>query len=66
VDEGVDTGPILLQKSFPRDPAETLADVERRIHALEHTWFPRVALSMLDEIDGIPRGAGSPLPEHSS
>jgi phosphoribosylglycinamide formyltransferase 1 len=65
VDEGVDTGPILLQKSFARDPAETLADVERRIHALEHTWFPRVVLSMLDEIDGIPRGAGSPLPEHS-
>ncbi len=52
VDEGVDTGPILLQKSFTRTRAETRPEIEGRIHALEHQWFPRVVLSMLDAIDG--------------
>ena len=56
VDKGVDTGPVLLQKSFTRDGAETLVEVERRIHALEHQWFPRVVLSMLDQIDGMAGG----------
>jgi phosphoribosylglycinamide formyltransferase 1 len=59
VDAGVDTGPVLLQKSFPRDGSPTLAEVERRVHALEHQWFPRVVLSMLDEIDGVPPTAGT-------
>jgi len=59
VDQGVDTGPILLQKSFPRKESETLAEVEGRIHALEHQWFPRVILEMLDAIDGPGRGPRS-------
>ncbi len=54
VDEGVDTGPILLQKAFPRDPGDTLAQVEERIHALEHVWFPRVVLEMLDRVEQEP------------
>lgn len=55
VDAGVDTGPILLQKSFQREGPESLAEIESRIHALEHQWFPRVVLEMLDEIDGMAR-----------
>ena len=51
VDEGVDTGPAVLQKSFHREPGETRDQVEARIHALEHEWYPRVLLSMLDRID---------------
>jgi len=54
VDEGVDTGPILMQKSFTRMSSETRSEIERRIHALEHEWFPRVVLSMMDAIDGVP------------
>ncbi len=57
VDEGVDTGPVLIQKSFSRIPGETLAQVEARIHALEHECFPREVLKMLDEIDGMSGGA---------
>jgi len=52
VDRGIDTGPILLQKSFTRDVSETIVDVERRIHELEHQWFPRVVLAMLDAGEG--------------
>lgn len=51
VDEGVDTGPAILQKSFVRDPSETIEQVEARIHALEHEWYPRVVREMLDRID---------------
>jgi len=61
VDAGVDTGPILLQKSFARVDGETLAQVEARIHALEHEWFPRVIVQMLDQIGGpaSPRSGGA-------
>jgi len=58
VDRGVDTGPILLQKSFARKDGETLQQVEARIHALEHEWFPKVIVQQLDEIDGL-AGAGT-------
>jgi len=51
VDAGVDTGPVILQKSFQREDGETLDAVEERIHALEHEWYPRVIVSMLDAVD---------------
>jgi len=52
IDEGVDTGPALLRKSFFRDGSESREAIEKRIHALEHEWFPRVLIGLLDEIDG--------------
>ncbi|HUI71665.1 MAG TPA: formyltransferase family protein, partial [Spirochaetia bacterium] len=51
VDAGVDTGPAILQKSFVREPGEARDHVESRIHALEHEWYPRVLLSMLDRVE---------------
>jgi phosphoribosylglycinamide formyltransferase 1 len=56
VDTGVDTGPVILQKSFHRQEGDTLEQVEARIHQLEHEWYPRVVLSMLDAVDA--GGAG--------
>lgn len=53
IDEGVDTGPVLVQKSFTRTGTETLSEIEARIHALEHEWFPRALIGLLDEIDGM-------------
>ena len=67
IDDGVDTGPILLQKSFAREGTETFAEIERRIHGLEHQWFPYVVLSTLDQIDGMASGdAGSPGADRAS
>lgn len=57
VDEGVDTGPALLQKSFLRGSSESLEETETRIHALEHEWYPRVLIELLDEIEA--RGGGA-------
>jgi phosphoribosylglycinamide formyltransferase 1 len=54
VDEGVDTGPVLLQKSFVRGGTESRQEIEDRIHRLEHEWFPKALIGLLDEIDGVP------------
>jgi len=51
IDEGIDTGPVILQKSFRRTGSESFAQVEERIHGLEHEWLPKVILDMLDGID---------------
>jgi len=39
VDEGVDTGPVIVQEPVPVEPAATL---EERIHAVEHRLLPSV------------------------
>lgn len=46
VDEGVDTGAIIVQKSIPRAP--TLEIMTERIHQLEHETYPAVLYSLLD------------------
>jgi len=51
VDEGVDTGPVLLQRSFARAGTESLEEIERRIHDLEHAWFPVAVLQVLDSLE---------------
>ena len=48
VDEGVDTGVILAQRSFPRTPTLTLEEAEATIHALEHELYPATILSLLE------------------
>jgi phosphoribosylglycinamide formyltransferase-1 len=53
IDEGVDTGPVLLQKAFVRSGKESIEEIEEHIHRLEHEWFPRTLIGLLDEIDGV-------------
>ena len=50
VDEGVDTGPVLAQRSFPRTPGMSLEEAEARIHALEHELYPVTVLKVLDSV----------------
>ncbi|MGN6189611.1 MAG: phosphoribosylglycinamide formyltransferase [Conexibacter sp.] len=40
VDEGVDTGPILLQRAIELPHARTREDVLERLHAVEHELLP--------------------------
>ncbi len=49
VDRGTDTGPVLLQKSVRRLPSDTVETVEKKIHELEHYWYPRTVRKLLDE-----------------
>lgn len=41
VDEGIDTGPIVLQESISIKEGESLESLEARIHALEHRLYPQ-------------------------
>ena len=50
VDYGLDTGPVIMQKSFKRSGEESLDDIEFRIHELEHQCYPAVLLEILDTI----------------
>jgi len=47
VDEGVDTGPIIEQVALRILENETLEELERRIHRIEHYFYPRVIEKLL-------------------
>ena len=42
VDEGVDTGKIILQKTCPVDPNDTPETLKKKVQALEKKWYPEV------------------------
>jgi phosphoribosylglycinamide formyltransferase-1 len=52
VDDGIDTGPILLQESFVRDSNDTLESFKTKGLELEHLIYPK-ALDMImnDQIE---------------
>ena len=41
VDEGVDTGPVLLQEAFNLPYHRDIAEIEERVHQIEHRLLPR-------------------------
>ncbi len=40
VDQGLDSGPVILQEAVPVIQHETVATLEQRIHAAEHRTYP--------------------------
>jgi phosphoribosylglycinamide formyltransferase 1 len=40
VDEGVDTGPVILQESVRVRPGDTAEELRERLHAVEHRLLP--------------------------
>ena len=50
VDEGVDTGEIILQKRCPVLPKDNVESLKQRVQALEKKWYPEVIrrLSLTD------------------
>lgn len=47
VDEGVDTGPIVLQETVPILPDDTEASLTARIHIVEHRLYPQAVQMIL-------------------
>jgi len=47
VDKGIDTGPIIFQKSIDVDEAWSLEELEERIHRIEHEWYWKVIRDLL-------------------
>jgi phosphoribosylglycinamide formyltransferase-1 len=41
VDEGVDTGPIVLQEALELSYPADIAEIEERVHGVEHRLLPR-------------------------
>lgn len=41
VDEGVDTGPVVLQEAFELPYARDVGEIERRVHEIEHRLLPQ-------------------------
>jgi phosphoribosylglycinamide formyltransferase-1 len=56
VDEGLDSGPILVQEPVRVEPRETL---EVRIHAVEHRLLPRVVGELVSASGLRPAGAAA-------
>lgn len=50
IDYGLDTGPVIVQKSFTRCGDESLDEIESKIHKLEHKHYPAVLQGILDDI----------------
>lgn len=46
VDEGVDTGPIILQREVPVDKNDSLESLEKKIHEMEYELYPE-AISLV-------------------
>ena len=40
VDEGVDTGPLILQREVAVEPGDTVETLEKKIHAVEYELYP--------------------------
>lgn len=49
IDEGVDTGPIIAQQAVALKPGESLAELEQRIHAVEHQLYPAVIQTLIKQ-----------------
>jgi phosphoribosylglycinamide formyltransferase 1 len=43
VDEGIDTGPVVLQETVPVHPEDTAATLRKRLRELEHRLLPEAA-----------------------
>jgi phosphoribosylglycinamide formyltransferase-1 len=47
LDEGVDTGPVVMQERIPVRPGETVETLRARIHEVEHRLLPEAARRFL-------------------
>jgi phosphoribosylglycinamide formyltransferase-1 len=50
VDEGIDSGPALLQERVPVEPGDTVETLHERIKAVEHQLLPRAVRMLLAQV----------------
>jgi len=48
VDEGVDSGPIILQEALPLTYSRNVEEIEARVHEVEHRLLPRAVRLIAD------------------
>jgi phosphoribosylglycinamide formyltransferase-1 len=55
LDEGVDTGPVIVQEPVSIEPGDTVESLHARLHAVEHRLLPEaVGLYLADAISSQP------------
>jgi phosphoribosylglycinamide formyltransferase-1 len=54
VEEGVDSGPVLLQRQVPIEPGDTVESLSRRILEEEHRAYPEAIARALEELPAQP------------
>jgi len=47
VNEGMDTGRIIMQEKVKIDPSDTLETLEKKVHAVEHQIYPKAIQKVL-------------------
>jgi len=52
VDEGTDTGPVVLQRTVPIDPGDTAESLSMRILEQEHIAYPEAISKILEDLAG--------------
>jgi formyltetrahydrofolate-dependent phosphoribosylglycinamide formyltransferase len=57
VDEGTDTGPVIVQKRVRIVPGDTEESLSQRILEQEHEAYPEAIVKVLDELSGARRSA---------
>jgi phosphoribosylglycinamide formyltransferase-1 len=56
VDEGTDTGPIVLQRTVPIAAGDTEETLSERILEVEHALYPEAITKVLAELErGLPK-----------
>ena len=58
VDEGVDSGPVLLQEAFELPYARDITAIEEQVHTVEHRLLPRAVLLIAS--GAVSRDPGNP------
>jgi len=57
VDEGTDTGPVILQREVPVEPGDTIETLSRRILEAEHRAYPEAIARVLETLPRAPESA---------
>jgi phosphoribosylglycinamide formyltransferase-1 len=53
VDEGMDTGPVIVQERVKLEEKETRESLQRKIQRIEHKLYPEILQMLLTQGDGI-------------
>ncbi len=50
IDRGLDTGPIIMQERVPIHSDDSLAELEKRVHDVEHRLYPQAVKQVLSQL----------------
>ena len=50
IDRGLDTGPIIMQERVPIHSDDSLAELEKRVHEVEHRLYPQAVKQVVSQL----------------